>query len=274
MKVGFAGLGNIGAPMARCLRGAGFPLTVLDPRPERTEELRRAGATVAGEPADLADCDVVALAVPDDAAVEDVLVRGGLLDRLPDAATVLIHSTILPRTAQSLTERAAGRVDVLDAPVSGGADRAAAGTLTIMVGGPAAALARVRPVLTALAADVVHAGPAGAGAAVKLANQLAMFAALAGTTEALTLAGRYGVDPATALKVLGTSTGDSWVARTWGFFDKLAADYDAAGTPVAYRPWSKDLWDVVAAARAAEVSLPVAGLLAQLVPGLVERDEG
>lgn len=121
---------------------------------------------------------------------------------------------------------------------------------------------------------MVHAGPAGAGAAVKLANQLAMFAALAGTTEALTLAGRYGVDPATALKVLGTSTGDSWVARTWGFFDKLAADYDAAGTPVAYRPWSKDLWDVVAAARAAEVSLPVAGLLAQLVPGLVERDEG
>lgn len=273
--VGFAGLGNIGAPMAGCLLRAGYPLTVLDPRPSAVAPLRDAGATVAADPTGLASCEVVALAVPDDAAVEQVLVGDGLLDRLPDGATVLVHSTILPPTAQRLAARAAaaGRVAVLDAPVSGGAERAAAGTLAVMVGGPADALETVRPVLEALAAEVVHAGPAGAGAAVKLANQLAMFAALAGVEEALALARRHEVAEDTALRVLRAGTGDSWVARTWGFFDSLKADYDAAGTPVAYRPWSKDLWDVVAAARAGGLSLPVAGLLAQLLPDQVERPD-
>src|SRR5690606_37037069 len=177
--VGFAGVGNIGAPMASCLLRAGYPLRVLDPRPAAVAPLRDAGATVADQVADLAACQVVALAVPDDAAVEQVLVGDGLLDLLPPGATVLVHSTILPQTARELAGRAAaaGRVAVLDAPVSGGAERAAAGTLAVMVGGPAEALERVRPVLETLAAEVVHAGPAGAGAAVKLANQLAMFAA-------------------------------------------------------------------------------------------------
>jgi len=273
--VGFAGVGNIGAPMASCLLRAGYPLRVLDPRPAAVAPLRDAGATVADQVADLAACQVVALAVPDDAAVEQVLVGDGLLDLLPPGATVLVHSTILPQTARELAGRAAaaGRVAVLDAPVSGGAERAAAGTLAVMVGGPAEALERVRPVLETLAAEVVHAGPAGAGAAVKLANQLAMFAALAGVEEALALARRHEVATDTALKVLRAGTGDSWAARTWGFFDALKADYDAAGTPVRYRPWSKDLWDVVAAARAAELSLPVAGLLAQLLPDQVEHPD-
>ena len=106
---------------------------------------------------------------------------------------------------------------------------------------------------------------------MKLANQLMMFAALAGAHEALDLAKAYDVDPATVLKVAGTSTGDSWVARNWGFFDQVAAAYDAAGVPVAYRPWSKDLWEIVAAARTADVQLPVAGLLAQVLAETVER---
>jgi 3-hydroxyisobutyrate dehydrogenase len=139
-----------------------------------------------------------------------------------------------------------------------------------MAGGRAEVLERVRPVLDSVAGEVIHAGPAGAGAAVKLANQLMMFTALAGVQEALELAGAYDVPERVVLDAVSTSTGESWITRNWGFFDEVAAAYDSAGTPVRDRPWSKDLWDIVAAARDRSVPLPVAGLLAQHLAGKVE----
>jgi 3-hydroxyisobutyrate dehydrogenase len=179
---------------------------------------------------------------------------------------------VLPTTAEALgayvVEQGAGFVD---APVSGGFARAEDGTLTVMAGADSATLDRARPYFDSIASEVEHVGAPGAGSAVKLANQLMMFAALAGVHEALALAGAYGVDTEAVLRVARTSTGDSWVARTWGFFDEVAASYDAAGVPVANRPWSKDLWDIVAAARPAGVDVPVAGLLAQLLAATVER---
>jgi 3-hydroxyisobutyrate dehydrogenase len=125
-------------------------------------------------------------------------------------------------------------------------------------------------VLDTVGSRVRHLGPAGAGAATKLANQLMMFASLAGTHEALELAAAHGVAPAEVLDAVGDSTGDSWVTRHWGFFDEVAAAYRRAGTPVSERPWSKDLWEVTAAARAADLRLPLAGLLAQTLADLVE----
>jgi 3-hydroxyisobutyrate dehydrogenase-like beta-hydroxyacid dehydrogenase len=166
-----------------------------------------------------------------------------------------------------LAERGGG---LLDAPVSGGADRALEGDLTVMVGGDAEVVARARPLLDAVGSDVRHVGPSGAGAAVKLANQLMMLSALAGAYEALDLAQAYGVDARTVLDTVATGTGDSWVARNWGFFDGVARAYDEGGTPVRYRPWSKDLWDVVAAAREADIDVPVAALLSQVVAARVE----
>jgi 3-hydroxyisobutyrate dehydrogenase-like beta-hydroxyacid dehydrogenase len=139
-----------------------------------------------------------------------------------------------------------------------------------MVGGEAAILERAQPVLDAVGSDVRHVGPSGAGCAVKLANQLMMLSALAGAHEALDLARAYDVDERVVLDAVATSTGDSWVARNWGFFDDVARAYDEGGTPVRERPWSKDLWDVVAAARAADVAVPVAGVLAQLLAARVE----
>nr|WP_273482734.1 NAD-binding protein [Kribbella italica] len=97
-----------------------------------------------------------------------------------------------------------------------------------------------------------------------------MFAALAGVQEALELAGAYGVPEQTVLDAVSTSTGDSWITRNWGFFDRVAKAYDDAGTPVRNRPWSKDLWDVVAAARESDVQVPLAGLLAQQLADQVE----
>src|SRR5689334_5149602 len=119
MHVGFVGLGNIGAPMARAVLRAGFELTVQDLSDERVQACVAEGAHAG----DVSSCEVVCVAVPDDTAVLEVV--DGLTQ------TVVVHSTILPATARSLG------ANVLDAPVSGGADRALEGDLTVMVGGDA-----------------------------------------------------------------------------------------------------------------------------------------
>lgn len=268
MRVGFIGLGNIGMPMARRLVTAGFDVIALDRDPARAAELADAGGTAASTEAELTDCTVVCIAVPDDPTIEAVLEESGLLTGLPEGAAVLLHSTILPPTAQRLAEVAEDRgITILDAPVSGGAARAESGELTLMVGGRPGKEAQA--VLDGLGTTVAC-GPVGAGAAVKLANQLSMLAALAALHEGLGLARHYGVEDQTVLDVLQSSTGASWSADNWGFFDDLATTYDEAGVTVRYRPWSKDLWDVVATARDADLPVPVAGLLAQLMPELVE----
>ena len=271
--VGFVGLGNLGQAIALALLRGGWSLSVIDSAPAKAEPCAREGARVVDTPRELADCGVVALAVPDDAAVESVLEGAdGLLGAvLAPGSIVIVHSTVLPRTAQRLADAAAEHdIGLLDAPVSGGDERALEGDLTVMIGGEGAVLERARPLLECVGSELLHVGPAGTGAATKLANQLMMFAALAGTHEALELAGRYGVGEHAVLAAASTSTGDSWVARNWGFFDRVSAAYDKGGTPVRERPWSKDLWEIVAAARAADAQLPVAGLLAQHLAERVE----
>ncbi len=213
-RIGFVGLGNLGLPMARTLLREGWELAVHDRAEDKVAACVADGAQAVA-PGDFAGCAVVALVVPDDDAVEEVL--GEVLGVLDRDAVVLVHSTILPATAVRLAERAREHgVGLLDAPVSGGAERALRGELTVMVGGDEAALARARPVLDAVGEDVRHVGPSGAGSVVKLANQLMMFSALAGAYEALDLAAAYGVDERTVLDAVASSTGDSWVAQQLG----------------------------------------------------------
>ncbi len=268
-SVGVVGLGNLGLPLATALVRAGWDLAVLDSHAERAEPLVALGASAVRDASELADRDVLVLVVPDDAAVEQVL-DGHLTFDSPGRA-VIVHSTVLPQTARRLAGVAAEHgVDLLDAPVSGGAERAQAGALTVMVGAEAAALERVRPLLDAVGDPVLHVGPVGAGAAAKLANQLTMFANLAGVYEAIDFASAHGVATDALLTALETSLGDSWIARNLDFWDRTAAAYDRSGTPVADRPWSKDLAEVVAAARAADVPVPLAAYLAQTVAARVE----
>ncbi|WJL96903.1 NAD(P)-dependent oxidoreductase [Microbacterium sp. ET2] len=268
MRVGFIGLGDIGMPMAQRLVDSGFDVVGSDLSEDKCAQLRKEGASIATSLDDFSDCAVVGLAVPDDQTVESLLVEDGLV-RVLSSASVLIHSTVLPVTVDKLAEMSAdGGVRVSDAPVSGGAARARDGSLTIMVGGEPTPDAQ--KYLDALG-TTVKCGRPGAGAAVKLANQLSMLAALEALYEGLALTDAYDVDPGVVLKTLQTSTGDSWTARNWGFFDDLAANYDRAGVEVRYRPWSKDLWDVVAAARAAGTSAPLAALLSQTLADAVER---
>lgn len=272
-SVGFVGLGNLGHGMALNLLDRGWSLTVFDSSTRRADILATSGASTASTIQSLHRCSVICLAVPDDAAVTAILLgKDGLLPLLDPGQTVIVHSTVLPETARMLA-RAFGEAGVafLDAPVSGGPDRARRGELTLMVGGAESDLAAVETLVQDMASEVLHQGPAGSGSATKLANQLMMFSTLAGTHEALRLGAAYGVPPAKVLQAVSSSTGDSWIARNWGFFDDVAADYNRSGTPGPQRPWSKDLWEVVLAARQAEIAVPLAGVLAQILPALVEE---
>ena len=270
--VAFAGLGNIGRPMALALVRAGWSLTVYDPVSEKAAGFADQGASVASSAEQLSSCEVLVLAVPDDAAVESLLEgpEGWLAHDGADR-TVVVHSTVMPATASRLAEAATDSgVGLLDAPVSGGADRAEQGDLTIMVGGEEKVLERVRLMLETEGSRILHVGPAGAGAATKLANQLMMLSGLAGVHEALELAAAHGVPEESVLDVVASCTGESWVTRNWDFFDRTSAAYDAGGTPRKDRPWSKDLFEVVQAARAADVRVPVAGLLSQILADRID----
>jgi 3-hydroxyisobutyrate dehydrogenase len=273
MRVGFVGLGNLGLPITLSLLRGGWSVSAYDHVADRVDACARAGATPVPSLADLADCALVAVALPDDDGVAEVVTGdGGLLTALSPGSAVVVHSTVLPTTAQFLHQAgAACDVSVLDAPVSGGPARAGEGDLAVMVGGDDDVVARAHSFLHAVGSHVWHLGPAGAGAAAKLANQLMMFSTLAGAYEAVDLAASYGVPEEHVLEVARESLSDSWVARNLGFFGEMADAYDEAGTPVRERSWSKDLWDVVATARAADLRLPVAGLLAQHVADVVEN---
>ena len=195
MRVGFVGLGNIGKPMALRLAGADdIELTVFDIAPEPVAELAAAGACTADSVTELArSVELICVMVRDDDQVREVL--GAVLGVAGDGQTVLIHSTVAPGTPEQLADTATRHgVRVLDAPVSGGAMGAAAGTLAIMVGGEAAAFEAARPALDVMGSKVVHAGPIGAGTRFKLARNLLHFVSFTAATEAQRLAEAAGLD--------------------------------------------------------------------------------
>ena len=268
--VGFAGLGSLGQAMALRLVETGWKVRVLDRKPERLDPLVEAGA-VPVSPAELGDAEIICVAVPDDQGIRAVL-DAGLLDRLGPEQTLLVHSTIAPSSAQELAsfvkDRSGARY--IDAPVSGGPERARRGQLTLLLGGTDDAVDRAAPLLADLGSQQFRLGPVGAASATKLANQLITFTALTGVHEAVRLAEAFGVDESLALAAIATGTGDTWVGRNWGFYDDLVADYAAAGVPAADRPWSKDMWEVLAVAREVGIDLPTAALVSQLVAGHID----
>jgi len=263
------GLGNLGLPIATRLLRRGRDVVGCDLDTARLAAFRETGGT-AVRPEDLRPRPLACLVVPDDAAVESLLTAPDRL--LSPGGPIVQHSTVSPELARRLAEdcRAQG-YGYVDAPVSGGADRAADGTLAIMVGAAAEDQRRAEALLADLGKEVIHLGGPGAGSAAKLANQLMLFATLSGAYEAIEIAGRYGLAESAVLRAVGTGTGRSWVSDTWGFYDRLTRDYDAAGVPEAARPWAKDPAQAVAAAAAVGLDAPLAGLIAERLPGQVRR---
>lgn len=213
MEIGFIGLGAMGAPMAANLAAAS-PTRVWN----RTSEVAQShqqehGSLAVADLQDLAGVEVVCSCLPTDVEVAAV---AGVLGPILAPGTVWIdHTSGDPRGARDLAAALdAHGVHYLDAPVSGGIDGAAAGTLTAMIGGDEAILAQVRPVLERMATSIVHVGPVGSGMAVKAINNAVMAASLWATAEGLTALTKLGVPASTALEVINSSSGRSFASET------------------------------------------------------------
>ncbi len=231
--VALLGTGRMGSAMARALARSGASLVLWN----RTAEPARAlaaelGARLASTPAEAAAASDVALTMlTDDTAVRTVFTGRDGLVRGAHAGSVFVDlSTVLPDTIRSLAHdvRAAG-AGLLDSPVSGSVTLAEAGALTLMVGGDAADLERARPALAPLAKAIIHLGPLGAGAAMKLAVNTVIYGLNEAIAESLVLAEAAGVEPAAAYDVLAASAvGAPFLAY------KRAAFLDPGATPVAF----------------------------------------
>ncbi len=213
MHVSFLGLGAIGLPMARHLARPPFSLTVWNRTASKAAAFAsQHAARHASNPADaVRDADLVITCFPVSADVEQLLDGPTGLLATMRAGTMLVDCTSGdPATSQRIAARLAERgIGFLDAPVSGGVAGAEAGTLTVMVGGDATLLERVRLVLEAFGKRIVHCGAVGAGHAVKAVNNALLAQHIIGTAEGLLALERMGVDPAIALDVINASSGRS-----------------------------------------------------------------
>lgn len=218
-KVGFIGLGIMGQGMAHNLLKAGFPLTVWNRTASKAESLLAAGAEAGQHPADVAArSDIILVCVSDTPDVEAVIQgENGVLAGVKAGSLVIDCSTISPLATRKLAEKlAAAGAAMLDAPVSGGSEGAARGTLSIMVGGEAKDVERAMPVFEAIGKKITHVGPAGAGQTVKLVNQILVVGNCLAMCEALLFAQGGGVDTAKALEAVAAGAAGSWMLSNRG----------------------------------------------------------
>ena len=209
-KIGFIGLGNMGAPMARRLAQDGHALALLDANTDICTTLCSELGAQRLTADSAAELDVLITMLPDSDIVEAVLITDAWANRLPAGATIIDMSSCSPTRSRALAETLAGLgLGYLDAPVSGGVKKAVAGTLAILVGGEAALLERWRPVLSSMGGSILHVGHAGAGHAAKALNNFVSAAGLMATVEALHIAERFDISPEVMNSVLNASTGQT-----------------------------------------------------------------
>jgi 3-hydroxyisobutyrate dehydrogenase len=213
-RVGFIGLGIMGRGMARNLRQAGFELRVWNRSASRMEELAQVGAIISSSPADLAaQSDVIIVCVSDTPdVVEVILGEQGVIQGAQPGSLVIDMSTISPQATQEIAAKLQVQgVHMLDAPVSGGSEGAARGTLSIMVGGDAAQLERAMPMLQAMGKTITHVGGHGSGQTVKLVNQILVVGNALAMSEALLFAQAGGVDLQRAFDAVSQGAAGSWM---------------------------------------------------------------
>ncbi|MBB1488833.1 3-hydroxyisobutyrate dehydrogenase [Oceanospirillum sediminis] len=217
-RIAFIGLGNMGGPMAINLVKAGHEVTVFDLVPAAVESVVAEGASAAASAEDAAkDKDFVVSMLPANKHVEGLYVDGaGLLDIVDKNTVIIDSSTIAPESARRVSEEAEKRgIAMVDAPVSGGVGGAKAGTLSFIVGGTAEAFELVKPVLEAMGKNIFHAGDAGAGQVAKICNNMMLGILMAGTTEAIGLGVKNGLDPAVLSDIMSKSSGNNWALQVY-----------------------------------------------------------
>lgn len=266
LKVGFVGVGVMGAPMAAHLSRAGYELALYDTDSDAACRLATslAGSVVAGSLVQVAErSDIVITMLPNGEVVRQVaLGEQGLLQGFKRGALLLDTSSSEPwitrQTALALKERA---VAMVDAPVSGAQWGAQAAELVFMVGGAAQDLERVRPLLECMGRKVFHLGELGAGHAMKCLNNLVTAMTLMTTAEGLAIGTRYGLDPAVMIDVLNESTGMSWITQTHFRQRILSRRFD---DPFKLELMVKDMAIACELARSTQVPVAVSSLGYQL----------
>ncbi len=272
-RIGFIGLGLMGAPMARNLMRAGYTLTVHNRSRGIVDELAAKGANPATCPREVAAAsDVVITCVPDSPDVEQVVFGpDGIVKAARPGLVYIDMSTISPPVTRHIAARLAEvGVAMLDAPVSGGDVGARQGTLTIMVGGPRETFDACLPILQAMGSKITYIGESGAGQTAKACNQIIVAATMAGMAEALVLAAKSGVDPERVVEAIREGA-----ARCWALEVRapqiLRRDLRAGFK--AYMQY-KDLNIVLDAGRAQQVALPVTATVRELYTAMLAAGRG
>lgn len=266
-KIGLIGLGIMGRPMGKNLLKANFPLTVWNRTRSRAEELGQLGARVANSPKEVAEnSDIVITMVSDSPDVRQVILGDeGVIQGAHAGSVVVDMSTISPQVTREIAKTLKEKnVEMLDAPVSGGEKGAIEGTLSIMVGGDAAVLERVRPVFEAMGKRIVHIGESGMGQVCKLANQIAVVLNNLSMSEALVFAAKSGADVSKVLEAIQAGAAGSWALNNYA--PKILRRDFSPGFLVSLQ--QKDLNLVMEAARALNLSLPGTALTYELQKSL------
>ena len=230
--VGFVGLGNMGRPMALNLVEHGVPLVVHDIDPAKVEPLRARGATVVDSPERVGAASERSICMVETTAQAEAVIAGerGVIRTARPGHIVICMSTIDPLAARRLGETLAARgIAMLDAPVSGGTERATSGQLSIIAGGEAATFEACRDLFQAMGTNLFHVGPLGAGLAMKLVNNMLIQVNRVAVAEALVLGVKAGLDPRAIYDVIRVSTGTSFAFET-GVPRILARDFSPGGT--------------------------------------------
>jgi len=217
-RIGFIGLGNMGAHMARNLIASGHPVTCFDVNPDIVKELGQSGAQAASCPAEVAAAaDTVVTMLPASPHVRSVYCGDdGILSAVQPGAMLIDSSTIDPSTSLEMSQLAAKKNAVyMDAPVSGGVMKAKSGELSFMVGATDEEFAAAREILTCMGTNVIHCGPVSTGQAAKICNNMLLAICMIGTSETMNLGMNLGLDPKTLAHVINTSSGSNWACSIY-----------------------------------------------------------
>jgi 2-hydroxy-3-oxopropionate reductase len=272
-KLGFIGLGIMGKPMARNLIKAGYSLVVHNRSRSAVNELEKEGARVGSSPQEVAaQTDVVITMLPDSPDVEQVIAGSqGVLQGARPGALLIDMSTISPVVARRLAAEAERRkLEMLDAPVSGGEAGAISATLSIMIGGKSSAVERAMPIFQVLGKSVVHVGEAGAGQVTKAANQVVVGLTIAAVSEALVLAAKAGVDPGKVRQALLGGLAQSRILDAYG--QKMLERNFKPGFRI--RLHEKDLGIALATGKEYGVPLLLTGVVDQMMTAMKATGRG
>lgn len=232
-KIGFIGLGEMGALMAKNLVKAGHKLFVFDIRKEAAEEFIRLGAKACSSAHEVGQSsDIVFVMARTTEQVENIVLGdNGLLEGCKTGSCIIISATINPISVQKIASLAKEKkVEVLDAPVSGGKEGAEAATLSIMVGGDENTFKKIRPVLENIGKNIFYLGSYGMGEVAKIANNLLLLINMNAAYETINLAQNAGLSLDALLQIVKPSTGGSWVLEHWDMVTSWKENYQPEGT--------------------------------------------